>query len=324
MSRRFVISVLAAAGLFSPAPPAHAAVTIGSDLSQAPLNATCAVAACTTTSLSHPTAQLTSPIDGVVVRWRLSHDSAGGQVRLEVIRPASGGAFTGVNTGATESVTGLPTGITPFPTRQPIASGDRIALDILSNASSLAVASAAQPGVTFARWIPPLAGGETRAPTFTQPDNIEVLINADIEPDADCDGLGDETQDPAVAGGCLPAAAPLPGRLASLAGGVVKTKGKAVSLNFSCPAGGGNCFGNSVSLQSAKPVSVKAATAARAKRIGVGSASFTISAGTTQAVTVVLTKRARKVLRDRRKLATTATVTGGGSSTTAAVTIKLK
>jgi hypothetical protein len=329
MRGKLVISLLATAVLLLPALPARAAVTIGSDLSQAALNATCAAAACTTTSLTHPSAQLASPIDGVVVRWRLKQDGAGGQVRLEVIRPDGAGAFTGVSTGATENLSVGPPATNTFLTGQPISSGDRIALDILSNASSLGVASGSQPGVTFARWLPPLAVGETRAPTTTVPPSIEVLINADIEADADCDGLGDETQDPLVAGGCLPVAPPavlspaVAIRPAGLVSRAVTTKGKSIALEIACPADG-NCTSNRLSLVSSKPVSLSSAAAARAKRIAVGSASFTIPAGKTQTVTVPLTKRAKRTLRLRRKLATTATITGGGATTTAGLTIKLK
>ena len=100
----------------------------------------------------------------------------------------------------------------------------------------------------------------------------------------------------------------------------MKTKGKSISLTFGCPAGGGTCAGNSVSLQSAKPVSVGDAAAAKAKRIAVGSASFTIPAGASQPVTVRLTKRARMVLLQRRKLAT---ISGAGRSIASSLTIKL-
>jgi hypothetical protein len=47
--------------------------------------------------------------------------------------------------------------------------------------------------VPYETWKPPLGDGEARAPFSTIDD--ELLVNADIEPDCDGDGLGDETQD---------------------------------------------------------------------------------------------------------------------------------
>jgi hypothetical protein len=46
---------------------------------------------------------------------------------------------------------------------------------------------------TYDTWTPPLGNGETRAPANNS--DTELLLNADIEPDADTDGFGDETQD---------------------------------------------------------------------------------------------------------------------------------
>ncbi len=66
------------------------------------------------------------------------------------------------------------------------------------------------------------------------------------------------------------------------------------------------------------------ASVAKAKRIAVGSASFSVPKGGSQAVTVPLTKRARQALRQRKKLPVNATITGGSTVTTTALRIKLK
>jgi hypothetical protein len=332
MSRKLVISVITAAALLLPVLPARAAVTIGSDLSAAPFGGLgCAGAACTWASTGIPGQQTTSPIDGVVVRWRLrvGETGLGGQqIRLKVVRPTGGGEYTAVDVSDTHGPLAASATDTThlFPTTQLIKAGDGIALDADSANVGNLVVDGSTASTTELRWDPALPIGTSRPPnnTFT---SGEILLNADVEPDADCDGLGDETQDPqVVSGGCTPtnSSPPHGGGVAALAGGVVKTKGKSVSLTFSCPAAGGDCSSNSVSLRSAKPVSIGTAETAKNKRIAVGSASFTIPAGTSQAVTVPLTKRAQKVLRQRRKLATTATITGGGHSTTASLTIKLR
>jgi hypothetical protein len=330
MSRKLVVSLFTAAMLLVPALPASAAVTLGSDLTGAPFGGT----PCTSTTTDPcmlamtflPGRMMAAPTDGVIVRWRVKGNSSANPVdlTLRVIRPV-GGSFTAISTSSTATfpMTGADTTIAPT-TQQPVKAGDLIALNVQPPSNNFQFQTASTTtGLNMARWQPPLADGSTSPPTSTVSDTAELLYNADLEPDADCDGLGDETQDPVVAGGCLPAAG-LKAGVATLPGGVVKTKGKSVSLTFGCPAAGGACSGNSVSLQSAKPVNLREATAAKGKRIAVGSASFTIPAGGGQAVTVPLTKRAQKVLRLRRKLATNATITGGGRTTTASLTIKLK
>jgi len=197
---------LAAVMLAVPA-VSRAAVTIGSDLSPEVMFAgTCDGAVpCTVTNTALPGRQIVSPNDGVVVRWRVRVDTGVDPEtgRLKVIRPAGGGTYTSVNTSATRTFpNGLPPTTLTSPTRQAIAAGDRIALDL---ERSTAVLAASQAGVTVARWQPPLAdGGVARLPTTTFADSTEVLFNADVEPDADCDGFGDETQDPSVSGGCVP------------------------------------------------------------------------------------------------------------------------
>jgi hypothetical protein len=336
MSRKLVISLCMSAALLLPAVPAQAAVTFGSDLTGTPAAGTpcpsTTTAACMLAMTSLPGRMMAAPTDGVIVRWRVKGNSSANPVdmTLRVIRPSGGGSFTAINTSptATFPMTVLDTTITPA-TQQPVKAGDVIAVVVQPPSNNFEFQTGiTQVGLNIARWQPPLADGSTSPPTLPpQNDTAELLYNAELEPDADCDGLGDETQDPQVVpGGCspaAPAAAPL-AALASLAGGVVKTKGKTISLMLSCPAGGGPCSGNGVSLRSAKPVNAGRAAAAKAKRIAVGSASFSIPAGASQAVGVRLTKRARTVLLQRRKLATKATITGAGRSTTASLTIKLK
>jgi hypothetical protein len=189
---------------------ANAADTIGSDLSPGPSNSgTCSPAKdpCTVANLPPLGGEeLSSPIDGVVVRWRVraSNDEPGGTpLRLRVIRPAAGGLFTAISSSATREFPDSPMATKIFATRQSIAAGDQIALDVSPPSGNLMI-NAPSDG-TWARWQPPLADGETRAPTAVLP--RESTFNADVEPDADDDGFGDETQDrcpgqPGSANGC--------------------------------------------------------------------------------------------------------------------------
>jgi hypothetical protein len=334
MSRKFWIGGLVAAALLLPALPAQGAVTIGSDLSHAPVNGgACALPTegCTAANTTLPGAQVSSPIDGVVVRWRLRFNSAGTSVSmaLRVIRP-SGSAFTGVNTSTAPTFSSAVDTTVVSNTQQPIKAGDQIALDVLGTpaapSNNLIVETAAQAGVTFVRWVPPLADGATAPPTATfDAPSQETTFNADVEPDADCDGLGDETQDPAVTV-CPTPAAPAKAATARLQEGTVTTNGKTVLLHVLCAPGGGNCDANSVGLMTTKPVRLGKATASakKGKRISLGSAPFSLTAAQPGTVTVPLTKAGRKLFRLHRKAGATATITGGGGSSTAIVTIKVK
>ena len=206
---RLSVAAVAAVAIAAPA-GADAAVTIGSDLSPDPTNANaCAPPAspCTVANLSlFGTGEASSPIEGVVVRWRAraSNDQPGGTpLRLKVIRPAGNGSFTGISSSATREFPDSAMATRTFATRQSIATGDQIALDVDPPSGNLRIDSPS--GATWARWQPPLDERDTRPPTdlFSR----ESTFNADVEPDADDDGFGDETQDgclgqPGSAGGC--------------------------------------------------------------------------------------------------------------------------
>jgi hypothetical protein len=193
-------AVLAAAALLVTAPAANAAVTIGSDLQGAPGPlpgcSSFAPPPCTMVNLSLP--NLAAPSDGVVVRWRIHPQSAEAatHVRLQVVRRVDLApvTFRGLNTGQPRTIGPFddPTELT-FPTRQRIHAGDQIAL---RSDKELPVTGSlpAGPSDVYAEWTPPLADGETRGPPSNST-TLELFLNADIEPDADGDGFGDETQD---------------------------------------------------------------------------------------------------------------------------------
>ena len=170
---------------------AQAAQTVGSDLNGAATEGwACSdnpADTCTFVQTVLPGRAVASPIDGVIVRWRVR--DANGELKLRVVRPAGGGVFTGAGTSAPASVFSA----TPstFDTRLPVNAGDHIGLDF---AGTSGIGARANGGSQTAVWSPALADGQQRAPDGTL-DNLEFLYNADIEPDADRDGFGDETQD---------------------------------------------------------------------------------------------------------------------------------
>lgn len=171
---------------------ASAEVTIGSDLEPAAAQGnSCTSFPCTVANLSLPGADSTSPINGVVVRWRIRPVATDPdtQVNLGLIRPAGTGGFTMVSESQTRTITVADDTQLTFATRQRIRAGDHIGL----TSGDLILATAiAGPTAQYAQWSPPL-GGTPRSPTSSP--GQELLLNADVEPDADADGFGDETQD---------------------------------------------------------------------------------------------------------------------------------
>ncbi|MFN8151519.1 MAG: hypothetical protein U0R24_10410 [Solirubrobacterales bacterium] len=131
---------------------------------------------------------LASSADGVIVRWRIRIGSSSSAITPRVIRTVSPGTYTAAGTGT--AVTPAANQISTYDTRLPIKAGDMFGID--------------QAGVSFnrvgggggySRWATPLLadGGPARSPSSIGV--FELLINADVEADADEDGFGDETQD---------------------------------------------------------------------------------------------------------------------------------
>jgi RTX calcium-binding nonapeptide repeat (4 copies) len=132
------------------------------------------------------------PFKGVIVGWSAQVPAGGSAVDLKVLRPADGGTFTARSTatGTTPDASGRMTSTA----RVRVAAGELIGVD-LANGEEIGIfghSSFDSASLTFA---PRLGTGGTRAPDFTDSDDYEMLFNAVIEPDADGDGYGDETQD---------------------------------------------------------------------------------------------------------------------------------
>jgi hemolysin type calcium-binding protein len=164
-----------------------AAVTIGADVNAASGSPFFCGEPCTTFQNAHPSRPYSAPAEGVVVRWRVRDGT--GTLRLRIIRPAGPGTYTGAGTSAPGAV---PPGVVTFDTRLPITAGDFIGLDYVD--ANSAVGARPLAGGQNLNFFPPLADGQTRAADGTDND-VEALYSADIEPDADRDGFGDETQD---------------------------------------------------------------------------------------------------------------------------------
>ena len=297
------------------AAPARAAVTIGSDLAPAPAYSLCS-SPCLAMQTTAPELQLTAPFNAVIVSWQVRAINSGSRVTvgLRLLRPVGDGAFQVLPTGSSANFpTATDMTLTTRPTRPVrVQQGDQIGLSVSGSDDFYFVAF--QTGNSWAEWSPPLDDGAT-APPPPAIASREPLFNAQLEPDVDCDGRGDETGDASVSGGCLPAkAAVLDGTTA------VRTAG-GISLQIRCGAVGGDCKDNSISLVTQRPVRPGKAAGKKPRPIRLGGTAFSARAGRIQKVFVPLTKAGKQVLRHRRKASAISTITGGGGSSTANLTI---
>jgi hypothetical protein len=173
-------------------------------------------------------AQARAPIDGIIVRWRLRTNAAyAGSVRLRILRDQGGNDWRFVRSGAPSPITAT-TGIHTFAARVPVTAGDYIGLDRPDTMEQIFRSAAGAVSNLFSGTPPPDDDSRNNAGS---PDR-ELLINADVEPDADRDGFGDESQDlcpidPFIQGLC-----PQPPALAAPAAPAADRSAPRVRLSF--------------------------------------------------------------------------------------------
>lgn len=200
---RWLISACMGTGLLL-ASSAGAAVTIGPDPLPKRTGVVSHGGATVFVNSVVPGATLTAPTDGVVVRWRARRGSGGGgmpadTIRLRILRSTGLlNEFTAVGTSEPHEVPGAssdPVDVYEYPTRLPIAAGDTIGLGTTASAAPYR----AETGAAYVIRKNAFADGETAVFEDEGPfPNDYALFNADIEPDCDGDGYGDETQDPEI------------------------------------------------------------------------------------------------------------------------------
>jgi hypothetical protein len=224
--RVWVVSTLASMLFLGLTTASGATTTIGSNLLSAPNESVCVFkffteserpcsAAQATLAPGHSAAGgLTAPIDGVVVRWRIlsgtpTIDTVAAKVRLRILRGNAGAG------GGTSAFNALSPGLQTFPARLPIQAGDRLGLD-----SRTTNKEDGEAGLPILHTEPAIGVSERFSADFLEgidepsngtENNSELLLNADIEPDADGDGYGDETQDRCATNAALHTSCPVAG-----------------------------------------------------------------------------------------------------------------
>jgi hypothetical protein len=209
MSRkRLAVAALSALAATLALPSSGLAETVfGSSLVNAPNQQTCHQqlgGICTMVAFDQPTssgAEYTagSPVSGVITRFKLYVAATGpAQValrtaRLSLVAGSEGKAAVATLTRSAAPVTVTPTSpgearIEEFPTRLTITKGEHLAVD--SNDASLTYDAGAD---TFTFLYSPILLDGTHAESKANDGALQV--QASVEPDADGDGFGDESQD---------------------------------------------------------------------------------------------------------------------------------
>ena len=197
MRRLLIASLLATAA--SAASPSQAAVTLGSDLTTEPTNlfdcsSTTSTRGCLFVQDVLPGHQLSSPFDGVVVRWsvRMGTQTQAQQIRIRVVRRVDATHFRAISSGSLEPI-GAGSASYSFPAQLPLRTGDQVAIE--ADKGTTVQWGAVSTGAHASWYLPSPLDGATTVDPSPGIDDRELTFNVAVEADCDTDGLGDETQD---------------------------------------------------------------------------------------------------------------------------------
>jgi hypothetical protein len=156
----------------------QATVTIGSSFAASGNSGTGPAVVLSQSAL--PGRQVSSPVNGTLVRWRFNWSACPSTAGLRVIRPMSAGGFL-FAVSASHSFACVSE---PFeaPASIPIAIGDRIAIDETLTGVGNAVQESGVSGAETDNWSTSPSDGSTSSPDLAPTTNAELLLNADIEP----------------------------------------------------------------------------------------------------------------------------------------------
>jgi hypothetical protein len=264
---RAALAAIAALLLVPAASPA--ATVFGSRLNHDPTTRGCTdTVACTLMSFIVPTDpngdpdQNGSPVSGVITKFRVRAFAVDqpGTVTLrvgDVSRPNAMDTSTAIATvtatGPTVPIPVIPDPETPireFDARVPVKQGQHLGLDPSATVNAVYASSGDKFTYSFE---PPLVEGQGARGSSGVTE--ELLVRATVEPDADGDGFGDETQDqcPTQASTQGPCAAPPPPKLtvagAAVSGGRISytlSRDAAVSLSLARQVAGRRVKGRCV------------------------------------------------------------------------------
>ena len=196
-----LITSAAVSAMCVSASSATAAVTIGATFTP---DLGCGSPSATLQAVS-PNGQYAAPSTGVLTSWSFQADASPPQLKFKVGRSAGGSEFTIVGDSPRQTMT--PNMLNSFPTRIPVQAGDVIGYYHEGPAGGdKCVRDAAVTYSTRFVNVDPAPGNTM---TYMTVGALQIDLSAVLEPDADCDGLGDETQDTNVSA-CVPPASATP------------------------------------------------------------------------------------------------------------------
>jgi hypothetical protein len=190
-----VSALIALVAMFFTASTAHAATSIGSTAPPG-LPSICGTNLLEQESSSGPSYAVPSG-GGVISSWSVQGSSLPGQVTLKVVRETTPDYY--LVEGSSGVQTALPNQLNTYPTRLAVAAGNEIALyaagagapcDYYTGNDADVQTYLFSPGGT-----PDPAVGTTVGPNQYHEPGYLLNVSAGVEPDADHDGYGDETQD---------------------------------------------------------------------------------------------------------------------------------
>jgi hypothetical protein len=128
------------------------------------------------TALPEKGANLTSPVSGAIVRWRMQ-DPVGGPFFLRVLRPNGSGGYMAA--GTSNPVTPSGGGLQTFTANLPVQAGDMIGVDPTNPTDKIGVAEVA--GASYGFIFPPPFDGATVAPSGSEAGK-EIELTAEVQP----------------------------------------------------------------------------------------------------------------------------------------------
>ncbi len=128
------------------------------------------------TSLPEKGANLSSPVDGVIIRWRIL-GASGGPFSLRVLHPNGSGAYEASGTSAAVSPTSKE--LQTFTTSVPVRKGDLIGIDPSKASDEIGVAMVS--GANYGFIFPPPFDGSTVAPSGVKTGE-EIALSAEVQP----------------------------------------------------------------------------------------------------------------------------------------------
>jgi hypothetical protein len=128
------------------------------------------------TALPEKGANLVSPVNGAIVRWRMQ-GAKGGPFFLRVLHPNGTGAYAA--SGTSGGVTPTDPGLQTFATNLPVKTGDLIGIDPTNATDEIGIVDV--PGASFASIFPSPSDGAT-VPARPSISGKELELSAEIQP----------------------------------------------------------------------------------------------------------------------------------------------